>query len=103
MDNLIATKVKADRIIFFSDFQMYTDPYGDPARLQKSIMTYRRTINQEFRVYSIDIQGYGTTQTPENDPKSLLVSGFSEKLLKYIPLFESDGATAIKDIEAITL
>ena len=103
IDHFIAQKVKADRIIFFSDFQMYTDPYGNPASLQKSIMTYRRTINPEFRVYSIDVQGYGTTQTPENDPKSLLVSGFSEKLLKYIPLFESDGATAIKDIEAIEL
>lgn len=106
INNLIANKIKADRIIFFSDFQMYDNKQswqGNPESLHRSIMTYRRTINPEFRVYSIDIAGYGSTQTPENDPKSLMVSGFSEKLLKYIPLFESDGATAIKDIEAIEL
>lgn len=105
IDNLIAQNIKAGRIIFFSDFQMYADQgwQGNVAGLQKSIMEYRRKVNPDFRVYSIDVCGYGSTQTPENDPKSLMVAGFSEKLLKYIPLFESDGATAIKDIEAIEL
>lgn len=97
---MIENKIKADRIILFSDMQCY-DSYGYGNSLHEQLLEYRKRVNPNTYLYSIDLAGYGTLQIPEDDPKTCLIAGWSDKLLNYIPIFEQDAQTALDEIEKI--
>lgn len=106
--------IKADRIILLSDMQCYGEvesswrgfgyrysPDNTTVEFNKLLEEYRRKFNPKCILYSINLCGYGTVQVPENDPKTCLIDGWSEKILEYIPKFESDKNTMLQDIENI--
>lgn len=97
--------IVADRIILLSDMQCYGQSeysfgYGEkPVEFNKLLEEYRRKHNPKCILYSVNLCGYGTLQVPENDSRTCLIDGWSEKLLSYIPRFESDKNTMLQDIE----
>lgn len=101
IDSMIKHNINADRIILFSDMQCY-DTSGYSNSLVAQLMEYRRKINPNCYFYSVDLAGYGTLQIPENDSKTCLIAGWSDKILQYIPVFESDGKTVLDEIQQIT-
>jgi hypothetical protein len=101
IQGLLEQNLKTDRILLFSDMQCY-DASCWGGSIYESLTEYRRRINPDVYVYSFDLSGYGTLQIPEKDSKTCLISGWSEKILEYIPIFESEGTNALQEIEAIT-
>jgi 60 kDa SS-A/Ro ribonucleoprotein len=112
-DYLLYNKIKVDRILLFSDMQCYdstSGPYfGTNSRstygfnayssnIHEQWIKYKKEINPNCYLYSFDLAGYGTSQVPQGDPKVLLVGGWSENILKYIPYFERDSKTVIQEI-----
>lgn len=96
---------KYDRIIILSDMQGWmrsTDGYyctaGDPAR---AFSDYKKAYSADPKVYSFDLQGYGTLMFPERNV--FCFAGFSEKVFDIMKILESDKDALIKEIEKIEL
>jgi 60 kDa SS-A/Ro ribonucleoprotein len=100
-EDLIRHKTKVDRIFLFSDQQCY-DSSGGYDSIFDQWEQYKREVNANAYLYSFDLAGYGTTQVPEHDPHVLTIGGWSEAILKYVPMFEADKATVLAEIRKIT-
>ena len=105
MNYLVSNNIKVDRIFLFSDMQCYDSGdriYNDGYSVFRQWEEYKRTVNPNAYLYSFDLDGYGTTQVPENDRRVLTIAGWSEAILKYIPYFEKNRDTVLQEIRAIT-
>ena len=100
-DYLIREGIKVDRIFLFSDMQCYDDSGYDSSYINNSWREYKRRVNKDCYLYSFDLRGYGTVQIPQGDPRVLIVAGWSENILKYVPYFEMDRATVLDEIRQI--
>jgi len=89
-------KIKADRIVFFTDEQ----GYGSPSCYQ-SLKSYCKQMGLDPYVYTFDIAHYGTTQFPENEPRHVTVGGWSDKALNFIHMYEGDKTTLLRDVENV--
>jgi hypothetical protein len=103
-DFLTQNKIKVDRILLFSDMQCYNSNslssymYSSYDNIHEQWNQYKKQVNPNCYLYSFDLAGYGTSQVPQGDPKVLLIGGWSENILKYIPYFERDSKTVIQEI-----
>lgn len=86
-----------DRIILLSDMQAWVG-YDTP---KISFSSYKKASGVKTKVYSFDLQGYGTLQFPEQDVFAL--AGFSEKIFDVMKLLEQDRNALIHTIEAIEI
>ncbi|MBN8711386.1 MAG: hypothetical protein BGO12_12195 [Verrucomicrobia bacterium 61-8] len=86
-----------DRIILLSDMQGWMGGAAPTAVFEK----YKRRTGASPKVFSFDLQGYGTLQFPERD--IFCLSGFSEKTLEMLKFLESDKSTLIRKIEDVQL
>lgn len=108
IDDLTKRKVRVDRMIFLSDLCCYTQGddgtaqncgvnlesyFGKKATMQSMVDRYRRTVNKNCFVYSVNLNGHGQSQLRPNDAQTHLLSGWSEKLLDMIRDIEG-GVTA---------
>jgi 60 kDa SS-A/Ro ribonucleoprotein len=104
---------KFDRILFFSDMQCYnqSDAAGatifdlrkkDDRTVSDRLREYRRRVNPKARLYSFDLTGYGTTQVPQDDPLSVLIGGWSERVLSFVHLFEKAGPSALDEVRGFS-
>lgn len=99
--HLRETRTRVDRIILLSDMQCYDTESGwcgADGSLAEELRKYRSSVNPEVYMYSVDLAGYGTSQFPADERRVALLSGWSEKLLSFIPLFEGDGVQAVDRI-----
>ena len=96
---MIAGQIYADRVILLSDMQCYDNAWYSNKSVVEYATKYRSTINPNLIVYSVDLAGYGTTQLPPDDPRLAKIAGWSDRIFKFIPMFESDKKTAIGVIE----
>lgn len=91
--------IKVDRIIILSDFCCYTqgDAHncgnnmrtyfgkdGCSATIQSMLDVYRRKVNPDLWVHSIDLQGYGQAQLRPGTKRTQLLSGWSEQVFGLI-------------------
>jgi hypothetical protein len=96
-EKILYEKIKFDRIIMLSDMQCYTSSWSEG--LSKTFEEYKRKINPNVKLYSVNLCGYGTLQVPEDDKSVCLIDGWSDKILEYIPKFEMGLNTMLEDIE----
>lgn len=95
---LLDNKVKVDRILLFSDMQLYQSrDWVGSSTVAELLRKYRGIINPKVKFYSFDLTGYGTLKVPERE--TYLISGWSEKVLNFIELNEKKGISAIKKVE----
>jgi len=92
---LLEQRFKVDRILLFSDMQCYDSREGRQIfrrhlgeSLAAHMAAYRRKVNPKIALYSFDLAGYGTAQFPQDDPNVALLSGWSDRILQFIPAFE---------------
>ena len=114
---LLQRKIKVDRFVLLSDMQCYGERvyiaplFGNSGPgLFESLLNYRRIINPNCYFHSIDLCGQdGTSQMPEDDPKTHLVSGFHQSLFGHLIAFEqgptekAEKKTSSKDRQLPTL
>lgn len=114
LDDLRQRKVKVDRIILLSDLCCYTsfdamncrvdmNKYfgkgGEHATIQSMINRYRREVNNDCRVYSINLAGNGQAQTQPSDKKSRLLSGWSEQIFGLMRQIETGIAAEVVEAD----
>jgi 60 kDa SS-A/Ro ribonucleoprotein len=85
------------RIIILSDMQGWI---GGHAPVQ-SFATYRQKFGADPRIFSFDLQGYGTLQFPERNVYCL--AGFSDKTLETLQYLDTDPKALIKQIDAVEI
>lgn len=99
IDYLIKNNIEVDRIIIFSDEQTYDfRSFFTEKSVAELVEEYRRKINPNVIVYSIDLNGYGTSHLPL-DGKVAKISGWSEKIFDLIDFYEKDKESAVRYIE----
>jgi len=100
---LLSTKTYVDKIVIFTDMQMYDiNRYGSNG-LNKYLQEYRDKVNKNVKLLFWNLQGYGTG-TPIQLSKNILeVSGYSNSILEVIPKIWEDKNSLIKEIEDIAL
>lgn len=103
LKEIIDNKIKADRMIMISDNEINSSYINgsfwhcSDKTCQSLADIYRNTINKDFWVHAIDLQGYGTQQFIGN--KTNIIAGWSEKVLEFVNLAEEGIDTQVKRIE----
>jgi hypothetical protein len=103
--SLLETRRHVDRILFFTDCQMYGHDFASfesqywsdqddccpetGRNIGEFIREYREQINPLLKLYFFDLAGYGSCVVPEKDQQTMIVGGWSEKLFELIPSFEN--------------
>ncbi len=87
LELMIEKKIRADRLILFSDMQCYSSATS-PDTFAGAVAKYRAALNPALVVHSVDLAGYGTASLSTSDTRVNLVSGFSEKILRTVGEFE---------------
>ena len=98
-----------DRIIILSDMQGWMESstwhpgynISDGGAPTSSFEAYKKKFKCEPKIYSFDLQGYGTLQFPQ--PNVFALAGFSEKVFDTMKLLEADKNALINEIETIEL
>ena len=86
-----------DRIIILSDMQAWIGHYAPVQTLE----AYRKKYKADPRIFSFDLQGYGTLQFPERNVSCL--AGFSDKTMETLKYLDSDKQALIREVEAVEL
>ena len=102
---LNANNIKCDRIMIFSDMQCYDSNsgfygYTRSGSLAEEFKKYKRNINSNVKLYSFDLTGYGTVQFPQDEKNVVLISGWSDRILNFIELYERFGTTQMDVISS---
>jgi hypothetical protein len=86
-----------DRIIILSDMQGWMGGHAPVATFE----AYKQKHGADPKVFSFDLQGYGTLQFPQRNIHCL--AGFSDKTMETLKWLDSNKAALIAEIEAIEL
>ena len=85
-----------DRILLFSDMQVYSKGYM--SSVVESVNRYLAK-NKTTKFYSFDLAGYGTAIQPAQKQRVFLFSGWSEKMLEYIAMAEKEPFNILQEIK----
>ena len=96
VDILRERNIDVSRIILLSDMQCYTD--GNSGFFVDSLSAYRRYVKHPVHLYSIDLNGYGTAQVPEDDPDTTLLAGWSDNIFRFMETRERGMNALLKEI-----
>jgi len=86
-----------ERIIILSDMQGWMGNYAPV----KTLEAYKKKHRADAKIFSFDLQGYGTLQFPERNIYCL--AGFSDKTMETLKFLDSDNTALIRQIEAVRL
>jgi 60 kDa SS-A/Ro ribonucleoprotein len=86
-----------DRVVILSDMQGWMG-HHTPAG---PFAAYKQRMKADPKVFSFDLQGYGTLQFPERNVFCL--AGFSDKTMDTLTFLDSDKQALLKQIEAVEL
>lgn len=86
-----------ERVIILSDMQGWMGGHAPV----KTFEAYKKRYGADPKIFSFDLQGYGTLQFPERNIHCL--AGFSDKTMETLKFLDSDKSALIDEIEAIEL
>lgn len=116
IDYLLENDIKVDRIMIFTDCQMWDSEGSGRVRFRHSLFGRRdddASFSEKFiqyqrkypgvKLYCFDMSGYGNVMIPQNTKNVCLIGGWSDKVFDFISAFEEvgDGNTPIKKIKEI--
>lgn len=101
--------IKVDRIMVFTDCQLYdstggfggwfSESDGREQTIKKEYNKYKSNINPKCKLYLFDLSSYGTVNFPESDRSVVNITGWSDKIFNFIQLYEVDPDIQIKYIK----
>lgn len=86
---------KYDRIILLSDMQGWVGNHAPSAEFN----AYKKSTGADPKVYSFDLQGYGSMQFPERN--IFCIAGFSDKIFETMVLLEQDKNALVNKIKEV--
>jgi hypothetical protein len=98
--DLVQRKVKADKVMFFTDCQLWNSN-GDGDHLAKEWKQYK-TIAPNARLYLFDLAGYGQAPIQLIRDDVFLIAGWSDKVFDVLEAIEN-GREALAGIEAVEI
>jgi len=91
-----------DRMILFSDQQCYGYRCGwghsEEEDIAPAFLRYRKDINPQCRMYTIDLAGYGEAKFPESAKGVFMLAGWSDSIFSFMKAIETDEAEVVKMI-----
>jgi hypothetical protein len=100
LEDLIKRRVKVDKVMMFTDCQMWDSTY-----IQRSVSAvwdeYKR-IAPDARLYLFDLAGYGNTPLDIRRKDVYLIAGWSDKIFEVLAAIDN-GSNAVAEIEKIAL
>lgn len=117
IDYLLDNDIKVDRIMIFTDAQMWDSRRGrrrsrslfddseyEEVSFAEKFLLYQRRY-PDVKLYSFDLSAYGNLMVPQDTRGVCIIGGWSDKIFDFISAFEEIGTTggnvAIKKIKAI--
>lgn len=100
IDDLIARKVMMDKVMMFTDTQMWDSTIGSSS-LEKSWKAYK-AIAPEAKLYVFDLAGYGNAPLKMQSNDVCLIAGWSDKVFDVLAAIEN-GASAVEKIKQVKL
>lgn len=92
-----AAKGRYERVVILSDMQGWIGQHAPT----KAFAAYKEKHGADPKVFSFDLQGYGTLQFPERQVYGL--AGFSDKTMDTLGFLETGASDLIREIEGIAL
>jgi 60 kDa SS-A/Ro ribonucleoprotein len=100
IEYLLASNLQVDRIMIFTDCQMW-DSSGYDKTFAELFIKYQRKY-PHVKLYAFDLSGYGSIMIPQNTRGVCLIGGWSDKVFDFVKAFEELGQnTAIQKIKGI--
>jgi len=97
---LLEKGIRTDRLILLSDMQCWNSDSQRVYDFAPEFRKYRKTINPDCWLYSVDLAGYGKgIQVPQGEKNTVLLAGWSDRILDFIGNWEKDRQTQVKMIE----
>jgi len=100
IDDLIKRGVIMDKIMLFSDCQLWDNQFGGSS-IEKSWKAYKK-IAPNAKLYLFDLAGYGNTPLNVQRNDVCLIAGWSEKVFDVLHSIEN-GESAIEKIKQVVL
>ena len=102
IQDLLVRKVKIDKVILFTDCQLWNSSSPMGHHIQRLWVSYKTEVASKAKLYLFDLKGYGQAplQLLQNDV--YLLAGWSDKVFDVLAALES-GGTALDEINKIAL
>lgn len=101
IDDLINRRVVMDKVLMFTDCQLWDSGSGGK-NLEQSWSVYKRTVSPNAKLYLFDLAGMGTTPVDMQQNDVYLLAGWSDKVFDVLEAIEN-GAGAVEKIKAMPL
>ena len=101
IDRLIKDNVKMDKVMIFTDCQMWDSTYGGRASFNRSWSEYKKLF-PGAKLYLFDLAGYGNTPVSMKGNGVYLIAGWSERIFEMLDAIEK-GSSATKEIDKIEI
>lgn len=100
LDGLRKNKVQADKVMMFTDCQMWDSNYNSN-HIQKSWTEYKK-FHPAAKLYIFDLSGYGTSPVSLHGGDVYTIAGWSDKVFDVLDAYDQ-GGNAIVQIEKIEI
>ena len=99
IDYLVDNNIKMDKVMMFTDMQMWDSSYRDK-HIQQSWARYREMF-PDAKLYLFDLQGYGHAPVRLVGEDVVLIAGWSDKIFDVLTAVENgeDSLSLIRGIE----
>jgi 60 kDa SS-A/Ro ribonucleoprotein len=101
IEYLINTKLMADKVMMFTDCQLWDSHEWGYESLSDYWHEYKK-INPKAELYLFDMAGYGDTPISIQEPGVYLIAGWSEKIFDILEAIKN-GGNALNEIDKIRL
>lgn len=98
IDDLLCRKVKMDKILMFTDCQMWNSE-GTKSTIGRSWIAYK-AFAPDARLYLFDLAGLGQVPLRQAENDVMLIAGWSDKVFDVLHAIES-GESVVEKIKAI--
>lgn len=89
IEHLIKNNKEYDRIVIFTDMQMWDSAFMSDDSIKDEFDRYREEVNSNVNLYILDLASYGDLVTPEGYQNVYNISGWTSKLLDFIEYVEN--------------
>ena len=96
-DCLMSTGFDADRVVVLSDYEVNRGR----KTVQSKMDEYRRAVGHDVWCHAIDLQGYGTQQFIGG--KTNVIAGWSEQVLRFVPMAERGFDSIVDEVNGLEL
>lgn len=100
IDWMIENRVFYDKVLMFTDYQMWNSMRGRNSTIQSSWYKYK-AIYPQAKLYLFDLAGYGAAPFRQTEKDVFLIAGWSDRVFEMLDAIENgnDVLDRIKEIE----